>query len=61
MKELKNKDVLLEGVIIKTNMVTPGAKSEKIASPEDIAFSTYMTLKRSISPLVAGVFFLSGD
>jgi len=61
MNEIKNKDVLLEGLIIKTNMVTPGQSCETKYTAEDIAWSTYMTLKRSVSPSVAGIFFLSGD
>ena len=58
MSELKNKKVLLEGLIMKTNMITPGPLCEKKYSAEDIAWSTYMTLKKTVSPSIAGVFFV---
>lgn len=58
--EMRNYGLLMEGLIIKPNMVTPGADCAIKNSPEDIAYYTVRTLQRSIPAAVPGVTFLSG-
>jgi fructose-bisphosphate aldolase class I len=52
--------VVLEGMILKPNMVIPGKKCADQASPERIAEATVRTLKRQVPPAVPGIAFLSG-
>jgi fructose-bisphosphate aldolase class I len=52
--------VLLEGTLLKPNMVTPGVDSGIKATPEDIAYYTVRTFSRTVPPAVAGITFLSG-
>ncbi|KAH7647050.1 fructose [Cryptosporidium bovis] len=52
--------VLLEGALLKPNMVTPGSDCQKRASPQEVAFYTVRTLMRTIPSSMAGVMFLSG-
>merc|ERR1711972_374919 len=52
--------VLLEGVLLKPSMVTPGAQSEIEADAETIAAYTVGALKRVVPPAVPGIMFLSG-
>lgn len=52
--------VLLEGMILKPNMVVPGAKSPTQNSIQEIADTTVHTLLRTVPPAVPGVAFLSG-
>jgi fructose-bisphosphate aldolase class I len=52
--------VILEGMILKPNMVIPGKKSPDQASPERIAEATLRTLKRQVPAAVPGIAFLSG-
>src|SRR6202048_4008782 len=52
--------VILEGMILKPNMVIPGKKSTQKASPEQVAEATVRTLKRQVPPAVPGIAFLSG-
>jgi len=58
-KALNTHHVLLEGTLLKPNMVTPGSESKKVA-PEVIAEYTVRTLQRTVPPAVPGVMFLSG-
>jgi len=51
---------LIEGLLLKPNMVTPGASCPKRAKPEEIGWYTVRTLSRSIVPALPGVVFLSG-
>ena len=51
---------MIEGLLLKPNMVTPGASCPKRAKPEEIAWYTVRTLGRSIVPALPGVVFLSG-
>ena len=60
MSELFNQRLLIEGLLLKPNMVTPGATCPTRAKPEEIAWYTVRTLSRSISPALPGVCFLSG-
>lgn len=59
-KALSDHHVLLEGTLLKPNMVTPGAESGSQASPEEIGAATVRVLQRTVPPAVPGVHFLSG-
>jgi fructose-bisphosphate aldolase, class I len=52
--------IVLEGMILKPNMVIPGKKCPDQASPERIAEATVRTLKRQVPSAVPGIAFLSG-
>lgn len=58
-KALNDHHVLLEGTLLKPNMVTPGSDSPKVA-PEVIAEHTVRTLQRTMPVAVPAVVFLSG-
>ncbi|PUZ59997.1 hypothetical protein GQ55_4G087700 [Panicum hallii var. hallii] len=58
-KSLNDHKVLLEGTLLKTNMITPGSDSPKVGA-EVIAEYTVAALRRTVPPAVAGVVFLSG-
>eukprot|EP00386_Alphamonas_edax_P004064 GDKI01012673.1.p2 GENE.GDKI01012673.1~~GDKI01012673.1.p2 ORF type:complete len:384 (-),score=164.20 GDKI01012673.1:260-1411(-) len=59
-KALADHHVLLEGCLLKPNMVTPGSDCPKKATAEEIAFFTVRTLRRTVPPALVGVTFLSG-
>eukprot|EP01053_Blabericola_migrator_P004664 Blabericola_migrator_1__4663@NODE_2467_length_2718_cov_137_907205_g1544_i0_p1_GENE_NODE_2467_length_2718_cov_137_907205_g1544_i0NODE_2467_length_2718_cov_137_907205_g1544_i0_p1_ORF_typecomplete_len384_score97_54Glycolytic/PF00274_19/1_4e140VIGSSK/PF14773_6/0_28_NODE_2467_length_2718_cov_137_907205_g1544_i0801231 len=52
--------IFLEGCLLKPNMVTPGAKCSKRATPQEVAAYTVRTLNRTVPPALVGVTFLSG-
>lgn len=52
--------VLLEGSVLKPNMVISGKKAANRASPQAVAEATVRTLKRHVPPAVPGIAFLSG-
>jgi fructose-bisphosphate aldolase, class I len=52
--------VLLEGVILKPAMVTPGAEHPQVVTPEAVADETVRCLRRSVPAAVPGIAFLSG-
>ena len=52
--------VLLEGMVLKPNMVISGKKAANRANAEQVAAATVRTLKRHVPPAVAGIAFLSG-
>lgn len=56
---LTQQGVLLEGMLLKPNMVLPG-KGAPQASIEDIARCTIQTLRRAVPAAVPGIVFLSG-
>jgi fructose-bisphosphate aldolase class I len=58
-KALNDQHVLLEGTLLKPNMVTPGSDSKKVA-PEVIAEYTVRTLQRTVPAAVPAIVFLSG-
>ncbi|XP_024966369.1 fructose-bisphosphate aldolase, cytoplasmic isozyme 1 [Cynara cardunculus var. scolymus] len=58
-KALNEQHVLLEGTLLKPNMVTPGSDSPKV-TPEEIAEYTVTALRRTVPAAVPGVVFLSG-
>jgi fructose-bisphosphate aldolase, class I len=52
--------VLLEGIVLKPNMVISGKKAPQRAGPEVVAETTLRTLRRHVPPAVPGIAFLSG-
>lgn len=58
-KALADQNVLLEGCLLKPNMVTPGSENKDWNS-EEIAYMTVRTLQRTVPPALVGVMFLSG-
>ncbi|KAG8046376.1 hypothetical protein GUJ93_ZPchr0008g12735 [Zizania palustris] len=58
-KALSDHHVLLEGTLLKPNMVTPGSDANK-AAPEVIAEHTVRALLRTVPPAVPAIVFLSG-
>jgi fructose-bisphosphate aldolase class I len=59
-RQLSSQGVLLEGMILKPNMVVPGLKCVQQESAEKIAAATIMCLLRTVPAAVPGVAFLSG-
>jgi fructose-bisphosphate aldolase class I len=59
-RHLYTQDVMLEGMILKPNMVLPGLDSPKQDSVDQIAAATVNCLLRVVPAAVAGVAFLSG-
>jgi fructose-bisphosphate aldolase, class I len=60
VKELHDQGVLLEGALLKPNMITPGMECETKATPAEVAFYTVRTLSRTIPAALPGIMFLSG-
>jgi fructose-bisphosphate aldolase class I len=58
--ELDKQKVLLEGMILKPNMVIAGKKCAKQADRQTVATATLRTLKRYVPAAVPGIAFLSG-
>ena len=58
--ELYGQDVLLEGMVLKPNMVLSGYECSEKASVEDVAELTVTVLKRCVPSAVPGIAFLSG-
>jgi fructose-bisphosphate aldolase class I len=58
--DLYHQRVMLEGMVLKPNMVIAGKKSAKKASPEEVAERTVKCLKDCVPATVAGIAFLSG-
>ncbi len=59
-QELSRQRVLLEGMILKPNMVVSGKKCAKQADRKIVAAATLRTLKRHVPSAVPGIAFLSG-
>lgn len=59
-RELYFAGVLLEGTILKPNMVVSGKDCPKQASREEVAEKTVTVLKRCVPSAVPGIAFLSG-
>ena len=57
---LRAQRVLLEGMILKPNMVVPGLKCATQDSVEDVADATVRTFRRVVPAAVGGIAFLSG-
>ncbi len=58
--ELVNNRVVLEGLILKPNMILPGKNSEQSAGADEIGAATVRVLNRTVAPAVCGIAFLSG-
>ena len=58
--ELYGQNVLLEGMILKPNMVLSGYKCSEQASVDEVAEMTVIVLKRCVPSAVPGIAFLSG-
>jgi fructose-bisphosphate aldolase, class I len=52
--------VMLEGIVLKPNMVIPGMKAPKQASPDEVATATVRLFKNCVPVAVPGIAFLSG-
>lgn len=59
-KALSDAHVILEGTLLKPNMVLPGKQSGQKVTPERAAAATVQALQRSTPPAVPGITFLSG-
>ncbi len=59
-EHLKSQHVLLEGTLLKPNMVVAGKDSSNRAGAEEVANKTVETLMRSVPAAVPGIAFLSG-
>ena len=59
-QELYYQRVMLEGIVLKPNMVISGKKAPKRAAPEEVAEKTVKCLKDCVPGSVAGIAFLSG-
>lgn len=59
-RELYYAGVVLEGTILKPNMVVSGKDNPKQASREEVAEKTVTVLKRCVPSAVPGIAFLSG-
>jgi len=60
MKALLEHHVIIEGCLLKPNMVTPGAECPERKNGAEIAWLTVRTLSRTIVPALPGIVFLSG-
>ena len=58
--ELGQHGVLLEGILLKPNMVLSGKSAEGRAGPEKVAQKTLICFNRTVPAAVPGVVFLSG-
>jgi fructose-bisphosphate aldolase class I len=60
MQSLQEHKILLEGMLLKPNMVTQGATAADKKSAQEIAWLTVRTLSRTMVPAIPGITFLSG-
>ena len=58
--ELYSQNVLLEGMVLKPNMVLSGYACSEQASVDEVAEMTVTVLKRCVPSAVPGIAFLSG-
>jgi fructose-bisphosphate aldolase class I len=59
-KALSDANVLLEGTLLKPNMVLPGEQCKEKYTTAQIATATVRALQRTVPPAVPGITFLSG-
>jgi len=59
-EELQSAGVLLEGIVLKTNMIVPGKESGQKAAPEEVAGATLRVFKEVLPAALPGEAFLSG-
>lgn len=60
MKALNDQAIILEGMLLKPNMITPGSECKERKTSEEIAWFTVRTLSRTMVPAIPGIVFLSG-
>merc|ERR1712045_484982 len=60
MKAMLDHNLLIEGTLLKPNMVTEGSTCAEKADPAKVAWMTVRTLSRTIVPALPGITFLSG-
>jgi fructose-bisphosphate aldolase class I len=58
--KLRDKGVMLEGILLKPNMVCPGTLAPVQSTPEQVAAATAEVLLKVVPPQVPGIVFLSG-
>ncbi len=58
--ELAAQGVVLEGMVLKPNMVLSGKAAKKRARPDEVAEATVECFKRTVPAAVPGIAFLSG-
>ncbi len=58
--ELHRQRVVLEGMLLKPNMMLPGKGCPRQASVQEVAEATIRTLRRAVPAAVPGIVFLSG-
>lgn len=58
--QLARQDVMTEAILLKPNMVVPGARCTDTVSLEDVALATLACLRRTVPAAVPGIVFLSG-
>jgi len=58
--DLSEHRVLLEGTVLKPNMVLPGKSSPAKSGVQEVADATVRCLRRTVPPALAGIAFLSG-
>ena len=58
--QLTDQGVVLEGLLVKTNMVVSGYRGAQQAGPDEVAERTVQVLRRNVPAAVPGVVFLSG-
>lgn len=59
-QQLHNQRVILEGMILKPNMVLPGLTCKKQVSVDEVAAATVRCLLQTVPAAVPGIAFLSG-
>jgi fructose-bisphosphate aldolase, class I len=59
-EQLIAQGVLLEGMLLKPNMVLPGDRAADQGSVDDVAQATLQCLRRAVPAAVPGIVFLSG-
>jgi fructose-bisphosphate aldolase class I len=59
-KALNDRHVILEGTLLKPNMVLTGQDAKVKDSPQAVAKATVTALQRTVPPAMPGVVFLSG-
>jgi fructose-bisphosphate aldolase class I len=59
-EELYNQNILLEGMILKPNMVLPGLACPHLEGVDEVADATVRCLLRTVPAAVSGIAFLSG-
>jgi fructose-bisphosphate aldolase class I len=59
-EQLHRHRVVLEGTLLKTNMVLPGKKSPTQAGPDEVARETIRCFRNTVPTAIPGIVFLSG-